>query len=91
MLEAVIADGTGRAARLPWPAAGKTGTSQHWRDAWFVAFTRELTVGVWVGNDDGAAMRRVSGGGLPARLWARFMAAALAGGAPQPLLKGPPE
>ena len=91
MLEAVISDGTGRAARLPWPAAGKTGTSQHWRDAWFVAFTRELTAGVWVGNDDGAAMRRVSGGGLPARLWARFMAAALAGGAPQPLLKGPPE
>jgi penicillin-binding protein 1A len=91
MLEAVITDGTGRAARLPWPAAGKTGTSQDWRDAWFVAFTRELTAGVWVGNDDGAAMNQVSGGGLPARLWARFMAAALVGAAPQPLLKGPME
>ena len=91
MLEAVIAGGTGRAARLPWPAAGKTGTSQEWRDAWFVAFTRELTAGVWVGNDDGAPMKRVSGGGLPAVLWARFMAAALAGVAPRPLLTGPVE
>ena len=91
MLAAVIDEGTGRAARLPWPAAGKTGTSQDWRDAWFIAFTRDLVAGVWVGNDDGAPMNRVTGGGLPARLWARFMTQALAGAAPRPLLAGPLE
>ncbi|MFQ5783690.1 MAG: transglycosylase domain-containing protein [Alphaproteobacteria bacterium] len=86
MLSAVITRGTGRAAALPWPVAGKTGTSQESRDAWFVGFTRGLVAGVWVGNDDGAAMKGVTGGGLPARLWARFMAAALAGSEPRPLL-----
>ena len=85
MLAAVIEDGTGRAARTPWPTAGKTGTSQEWRDAWFVAFTRDLVAGVWIGNDNGAPMDRVTGGGLPARLWARFMTEALAGVAPRPL------
>ena len=89
MMSAVITEGTGRAARVPWPSAGKTGTSQEWRDAWFVAFNRELTAGVWIGNDNGAPMKWVSGGGLPARLWARFMGAALAGTAPRPLLTGP--
>ena len=87
MLEAVIVEGTGRAARTPWPAAGKTGTSQDWRDAWFVAFNRDLVAGVWIGNDDGAPMDKVTGGGLPARLWARFMTAAQAGVAPRPLLR----
>ncbi|MFP6743719.1 MAG: PBP1A family penicillin-binding protein, partial [Alphaproteobacteria bacterium] len=91
MMSAVITAGTGRAARVPWPSAGKTGTSQEWRDAWFVAFNRELTAGVWIGNDDGTPMKWVSGGGLPARLWARFMGAALAGTAPRPLLTGPAE
>ncbi len=86
MLEAVIGEGTGRAARLPWPAAGKTGTSQGSRDAWFVAFTRDLVAGVWVGNDDRAPMQGVTGGGLPARTWARFMAEALAAAPPRPLL-----
>ncbi|MCH9021111.1 MAG: hypothetical protein IIA73_12200, partial [Proteobacteria bacterium] len=89
MLEAVIGEGTGRAARLPWPAAGKTGTSQDSRDAWFIAFTRDLVAGVWVGNDDRAPMRGVTGGGLPARAWARFMAQAMAGTAPRPLLDAP--
>ncbi|MFQ5958700.1 MAG: transglycosylase domain-containing protein, partial [Alphaproteobacteria bacterium] len=86
MLEAVIAGGTGRAAALPWPAAGKTGTSDEWRDAWFVGFTRDLVAGVWVGNDDVEAMNAVTGGGLPARLWARFMRTALAGLPPRPIL-----
>ena len=91
MMSAVIDQGTGRAARVPWPSAGKTGTSQEWRDAWFIAFNRELTAGVWIGNDNGAPMKWVSGGGLPAQLWARFMRAALAGVAPRPLLTGPVE
>ena len=91
MLAAVIDQGTGRAARTPWPAAGKTGTSQDWRDAWFVAFTREYVTGVWIGNDNGAPMDRVTGGGLPARLWARFMTEAQAGIAPRPLALAPLE
>ena len=90
MLAGVITDGTGRAARLPWPAAGKTGTSQDSRDAWFIGFTRGLVAGVWVGNDDGAPMKGVTGGGLPARLWKRFMGAALAGSPPRPLLDPAP-
>ena len=89
MLAAVIIDGTGRAAATPWPAAGKTGTSQEWRDAWFIAFTRDLVVGVWIGNDNGAPMNKVTGGGLPARLWARFMTKALTGAAPRPLALAP--
>ena len=90
MLEAVITEGTGRAARTKWPAAGKTGTSQDWRDAWFVAFTRDLVAGVWIGNDNGAAMNKVTGGGLPARPWARCMTTALSGVAPSPLAPAPP-
>ncbi len=89
MLEAVMVEGTGRAARTLWPAGGKTGTSQDWRDAWFVAFNRDLVAGVWIGNDNGAPMDRVTGGGLPARLWARFMTAAQAGVAPRPLALAP--
>ncbi len=85
MLTAVVARGTARAAAMPWPAAGKTGTSQESRDAWFIGFTRDLVAGVWVGNDDGRPMKGVTGGGLPTRLWADFMRAALAGTQPKPL------
>ncbi len=85
MLGAVIAEGTGRAADIGRPAAGKTGTSQDYRDAWFVGFSAELATGVWLGNDDGTVMNKVTGGGLPARLWREFMAAALAGTPARPL------
>lgn len=86
MMSAVIRRGTGRAAAIDRPAAGKTGTSQDFRDAWFLGFTNDLVAGVWVGNDDNAPMRSVTGGGLPARIWADFMIAAHAGKPPRPLL-----
>lgn len=73
MLSAVISSGTGRAAALDRPAAGKTGTSQDHRDAWFVGFTADYIAGAWLGNDDGQPMNQVTGGGLPARLWKAFM------------------
>jgi penicillin-binding protein 1A len=73
MMSAVITHGTGRKARLARPAAGKTGTSQNYRDAWFIGYTANLVTGVWVGNDNGKSMKRVTGGGLPARIWQRFM------------------
>jgi penicillin-binding protein 1A len=56
-----------------WQAAGKTGTSQEWRDAWFVGYTSYLVAGVWLGNDDGTPTKKVSGGNLPVEIWSRFM------------------
>jgi penicillin-binding protein 1A len=86
MLSAVLTSGTGKRAALPdHPAAGKTGTSQDFRDAWFVGYTAQFVGGVWVGNDDGRAMTRVMGGSLPARLWHDAMLAAHAGRLPQAL------
>ncbi|HZA66772.1 MAG TPA: PBP1A family penicillin-binding protein [Geminicoccaceae bacterium] len=73
MLETTLDRGTGRQAALRRFAAGKTGTSSEHRDAWFVGFTDALVVGVWVGNDDGRPMARVSGGGLPARIFREFI------------------
>jgi hypothetical protein len=73
LLRTVLGSGTGKAAALDRPAAGKTGTTQGHRDAWFVGFTSDLVVGVWVGNDDGSPMKAVSGGGLPALIWRDFM------------------
>ena len=70
MLGAVVRDGTGRAARPQrGAAAGKTGTTQGARDGWFVGISGALTIGVWVGNDDGSATKGLTGGGLPARIW----------------------
>ena len=89
MLEGVITRGTGRRAALGRPAAGKTGTSQGWRDAWFVGFTPELVTGVWVGNDDNRPMNKVVGGDLPADIWRRFMLAAESG-LPVQGFAGPP-
>ncbi len=85
MLSEVITSGTGRAAALSRPAAGKTGTSQNFRDAWFVGYSADLVAGVWMGNDDASPMRGVTGGGLPAKLWRDFMAAAHQGTPPRPL------
>jgi len=76
MLSAVIAHGTGKGAALPRPAAGKTGTTQDYRDAWFIGYTADLVAGVWLGNDDNAPMNKVTGSSLPAQTWRRFMLAA---------------
>jgi penicillin-binding protein 1A len=79
MLESVIKEGTGYPnADIGRPAAGKTGTTSNFRDAWFVGFTPDLVTAVWLGNDDYRAMSESFGGNVPARTWARFMKAALA-------------
>jgi penicillin-binding protein 1A len=79
MMVAAVNEGTGRAARFGRPVAGKTGTSQNFRDAWFVGYSADLVAGVWMGNDDERPMKAVTGGGLPAQLWRGFMADAHAG------------
>ena len=77
MLNGALVSGTGhRAALADRPAAGKTGTSQGFRDAWFIGYTAQLTTGVWSGNDDGSAMNHVVGGTLPASIWHDVMVAA---------------
>ena len=75
MLQDVVISGTGRRAILGGGRAvgGKTGTSQSFRDAWFIGFTDDYTAGVWVGNDDDSPMTNVTGGGLPATIWQRYM------------------
>ncbi|HWB70620.1 MAG TPA: transglycosylase domain-containing protein, partial [Egibacteraceae bacterium] len=85
-LRSVVEEGTGSAARLDRPAAGKTGTSQRHRDAWFVGFTPQLAAAVWIGYPDQErplvgvhGVARVSGGTWPARIWKAFMQVALAG------------
>ncbi len=85
LLTAAIVWGTGKAARLRRPAAGKTGTSQNNRDAWFIGYTPDLVTGVWYGNDDNSPMDRVGGGSYPALTWRVFMAPALEGIEPKPL------
>jgi penicillin-binding protein 1A len=84
MMNAMMAEtltvGTAHKASLPgWPAAGKTGTSQDFRDAWFIGYTAQLITGVWLGNDDGTPTKKVTGGSLPVEIWSRFMRAALQG------------
>ncbi len=69
LLTSVVREGTGKTARIEVPSAGKTGTSQDYRDAWFVGFTPNIIVGVWVGNDDNSPMRGVTGGSIPAAIW----------------------
>jgi penicillin-binding protein 1A len=76
MMAGTVETGTARKAAFAWPSAGKTGTSQNSRDAWFVGYTANLTTGVWFGNDDGKPMKKVTGGALPAQAWHEFMVAA---------------
>ena len=74
MMQQTLAIGTAKHASLPgWPAAGKTGTSQDFRDAWFVGYTAHLVTGVWLGNDDGTPTKHVTGGSLPVTIWSRVM------------------
>ena len=91
MMQGVLERGTGRAARLDRPAAGKTGTSSDFRDAWFMGFTADLIAGVWVGNDDNSTMKKVTGGATPARIWRDFMLPAHQGlpARPLPEMEGP--
>ena len=85
MLE-VTAMGTGKAARLETrPTAGKTGTTQDFRDAWFVGFTADLVCGVWIGNDNNAPMKKATGGTLPAHIFHAFMTEAEQGLPERPL------
>ncbi|MGQ3049142.1 MAG: transglycosylase domain-containing protein [Niveispirillum sp.] len=84
--------GTGKAANLDRPTVGKTGTTQDYKDAWFMGYTADLVGGVWLGNDDGAPMKKVTGGGLPAKLWHAIMMEAHQGLPPRDLpgLNGSP-
>ncbi|WP_374449361.1 transglycosylase domain-containing protein [Stella sp.] len=84
MLAGTIETGTARAANIGRPAAGKTGTTQDYRDAWFAGWTPDLVAVVWVGNDDGRPMKGVTGGSLPAGIWRRFMQEAVKGTPPRP-------
>jgi penicillin-binding protein 1A len=86
MMRETLVSGTARKSDLPGhPAAGKTGTTQDHRDAWFVGYTGQLVATVWVGNDDSQPMKKVTGSGLPAEIWADFMRQAHRGLPSQPL------
>ena len=76
LLADVVREGTGRAAQEPFATGGKTGTTQDFRDAWFIGSAPDVTVGVWVGNDDNSPMRGVTGGDVPAKIWHNFAAEA---------------
>ncbi len=90
MLYGVVTSGTGTGARMGGrEAAGKTGTSQDYRDAWFVGFTADHVATVWVGNDDNRPMRRVTGGSIPAILWRDVMMTAEANTPPKALVRTP--
>lgn len=91
LLSGPVTYGTGKAAQLDRPTVGKTGTTQDYKDAWFIGYTADLVGGVWLGNDDGTPMKKVTGGGLPAKLWHAIMVEAHQGLPPRGLrgLGGP--
>ena len=76
MMQKVVTNGTGTRANFGRPAAGKTGTSQNFRDAWFIGFTPDYVAGVWVGNDDDKPMNQVTGGQVAAAIWKDYMVTA---------------
>ncbi|NRB35889.1 MAG: transglycosylase domain-containing protein [Rhodobacteraceae bacterium] len=86
MMSKVVEEGSGQRAQLPgWQVAGKTGTTQAARDAWFIGFTADYVVGVWMGYDDNTPLRGVTGGGLPAEIWKQTMQRVHEGDTPVPL------
>ena len=86
MMHETLVSGTARQADLPgWQAAGKTGTTEDFRDAWFIGYTSHLVTGIWLGNDDNSPTKKAVGGGLPVEIWSRFMKAAHQGVAPAAL------
>jgi penicillin-binding protein 1A len=86
MMHETVVSGTARSASLPgWQAAGKTGTTEDFRDAWFIGYTTHLVTGVWLGNDDNSPTKHAVGGGVPVEIWSRFMRTAHAGIASSPL------
>ena len=91
MMSRVVTEGTGTRARLSGrEAAGKTGTTQAARDAWFVGFTADYAAGVWMGYDDNTPLKGVTGGGLPAEIWRETMERVHAGMPARPLPMTPP-
>jgi penicillin-binding protein 1A len=87
MMQETLLSGTAHKAEIPgWMAAGKTGTSQDYRDAWFIGYTAQLVTGVWLGNDDNSPTKKATGGGLPVEVWSRFMRSAHQGMQPVALL-----
>ncbi|WP_322890386.1 MULTISPECIES: PBP1A family penicillin-binding protein [unclassified Yoonia] len=86
MMTRVVEEGTGRRARINgWEIAGKTGTTNSSRDAWFIGFTGDYVTGVWMGYDNNTPLRGVTGGGLPAEIWRETMVRVLDGRMPTPL------
>jgi len=89
MMVETLLTGTARKGAVPgWEAAGKTGTSQDWRDAWFIGYTSHLVTCVWLGNDDSSPTRKATGGNLPVEVWSRFMRVAHRNVPAQPLPGG---
>jgi penicillin-binding protein 1A len=87
MLLNVVENGTGRRARIDgFFIAGKTGTTNAYRDAWFVGYSGNYVAGIWIGNDDYSPTRRMTGGSLPALTWQKAMAYAHQGVTPAPLM-----
>jgi penicillin-binding protein 1A len=86
LMQAAVEEGTARAARIGRPLAGKTGTTSSNKDGWFIGFSSGITTGVWMGRDDNQAVRGLAGGRAPARAFAQFMARAVGGTPPEPLV-----